>query len=109
MPVIYDYNSLDIYKSIDAICYTYYYCIEAPTEDCLPEGLIRIEIPQGKYAVFSYDKVNNTLNGEKLNQSVYDYIDGFWLPNSGYELCESVDYEVFDEINNIISYFISIK
>jgi len=46
-----------------------------------------------KYAVFTYNAQDNTLNGEKLTQPVYDYIDGVWLPDSGFELAETSDYE----------------
>ena len=49
------------------------------------------------------------MNGQKLNQTVYSYIDGIWLPNSGYELAEQVDFEVYDKSTHRIDYYISIK
>jgi len=106
---VYEYNSIDLYKEDDAINYMYYYGIEVSKFDnLLIRDMIIIKIPQAKYAVFSYDKDNNTLNGEKLNQPIYNYIDGIWLPNSGHELLDSVDYEVIDYNNNRIDYYISI-
>ena len=71
--------------------------------------MVKKILPQGKYAVFNYDIQDNTLNGEKLNQPVYDYIDGIWLPGSGFELAETSDYEIMNENENRIDYYISIK
>lgn len=105
----YEYNSIDFYREDDAINYMYYYGIEVSKFDDLPrEDMIKIMLPQAKYAVFSYDIDNNALNGESLNQPIYDYIDGIWLPNSGYELSDTVDYEVIDKNNNCIDCYISI-
>lgn len=105
----YDYDPVDINKEDEEINYTYYYCVEVSKCDTIPEGMVKKVIPQAKYAVFTYDTRNDTLNGEKLAQSVYDYIDGIWLPNSGFELAETSDYEVINEKENRIDYYISIK
>lgn len=106
----YEYNSIDIFKEEDAIHYMYYYGIEVSEFENLPcKDLSLIKLPQSKYAVFSYDIDQNTLNGVKLNQPVYDYIDGVWLPNSGYVLSDAVDYEVIDVFNKRTDYYISIK
>lgn len=105
----YDYDPVDISNDDDEINYTYYYCVEVSRCDNIPEGMVKKIIPQAKYAVFTYDTEHDTLNGEILNQSVYDYIDGIWLPNSGFELAETSDYEVINEKENTITYFISIK
>lgn len=50
-----------------------------------------------------------TLNGEKLDTPVYDYIDGVWLPNSGFELAETPDFEVIREAEDRVEYYISIR
>lgn len=106
---VYDYDPVDIWKEDDAINYTYYYCVEVSRYENIPEGMVKKVIPQAKYAVFTYDTKENTLNGEKLSQPVYDYIDGIWLPNSGFELAETSDYEVINEKENCINYYISVK
>ncbi|MGH4124432.1 MAG: AraC family transcriptional regulator [Clostridium sp.] len=105
----YDYNPEDISKEDDEINYNYFYCAEVSEYKNIPVGMVKKVLPQGKYAVFNYDTKNNTLNGESLSQSIYDYIDGIWLPNSGFELAETPDYEVFNENENFIDYYISIK
>jgi AraC family transcriptional regulator len=106
---VYDYNTEDISKEDDEINYTYFYCVEVSEYKEILDGMVKKVIPQGKYAVFNYDTKENTLNGEKLIQPVYDYIDGIWLPNSGIELAETSDYEIFHEKENRIDYYISIK
>ena len=106
---VYDYDSIDIWKEDDEINYTYYYCVEVSRCEKIPEGMVKKVIPQAKYAVFTFNTKDNTLNGEKLTQPVYDYIDGIWLPNSGFELAETSDYEVINEEENCINYYISVK
>ena len=105
----YDYDPEDISKEDDDINYTYFYCVQVSEYKNIPAGMVKKVLPQAKYAIFNYDTKNNTLNGEKLNQSVYDYIDGVWLPNSGFELAETPDYEVINENENCTHYYISIK
>lgn len=106
---VYDYNPEDINKEDEAINYTYFYCVEVAEDDNVPAGMVKKVIPQAKYAVFHFDAVHNTLNGERLTQGVYDYIDGVWLPDSGFELAETPDYEVIDENENRVDYYISVK
>jgi AraC family transcriptional regulator len=106
---VYNYNPEDIGKEEDEINYTYFYCVEVSEYKNIPNGMVRKVLPQGKYAVFNYDTKSNTLNGEVLNQSVYDYIDGIWLPNSEFELAETPDYEVINESETRIDYYISIR
>ncbi len=106
---VYDYAPADIDKEDNEINFTYYYCVEVSEYGKIPEGMVKKVIPQAKYAVFNYYTKNNTLNGEKLDQPVYDYIDGIWLPNSGFELAETSDYEVVNTKENCIDYYISIK
>lgn len=106
---VYDYNPEDISKANNEINYTYFYCVEVSEYHDIPIGMVKKVLPQGKYAVFNYDTNKNTLNGERLSQSVYDYIDGIWLPNSKFELAETPDYEVINEKETCIDYYISIK
>lgn len=105
----YDYDPIDIEKEDDEINYTYYFGVETVGHDSIPKGMVRKTIPQARYAVFTYDVANQTLNGQKLEQSIYDYIDGVWLPNSGLELAETPDYEVIDSKGGILEVYISIK
>lgn len=106
---VYDYNPEDISKEDDEMNYTYFYCVEVSEYKNIPAGMVKKVLPQARYAVFNYDAKNNTLNGERLSQSVYDYIDGIWLPNSGFELAETSDYEVINEKKNCTEYYISIQ
>ncbi|MCK8058210.1 MULTISPECIES: AraC family transcriptional regulator [unclassified Fusibacter] len=106
----YDYLVEDMDKDDDELTYTYYYCVEVPTETSeVPAGMVKKVLPQAKYAVFHYDVAENTLNGMKLESSVYDYIDGIWLPNSGFELTEESDFEVINRDKQTIDYYISVK
>ncbi|WP_234124066.1 AraC family transcriptional regulator [Clostridium hydrogenum] len=105
----YDYDVQDIIKENDEINYTYFYGVEVSEYNDISQGMVKKVIPKAKYAVFNYDIKNNILNGESLNQSVYDYIDGIWLPNSGFELSTTSDYEVINQNKNSIDYYISIK
>ncbi|SHK26146.1 AraC family transcriptional regulator [Clostridium cavendishii DSM 21758] len=105
----YDYNVKDINKGNNEIKYTYFYGVEVSEYNDISKGMVKKVIPKAKYAIFNYDITNNTLNGEILNRPVYDYIDGVWLPNSGLELSELSDYEVVNQNENFIDYYISIK
>lgn len=105
---VYDYNPQDIGNE-DEITYTYFYGVEVMEYKSIPNSMVKKAIPQAKYAIFNYDTKNKNLNAEKINQSVYDYIDGIWLPNSGFELAETPDYEIFNENETRIDYYISIK
>ncbi len=104
----YDYLPEDMEKDDDDLTYTYYYGVEVSDDTRIPEGMVKKSLPKGKYAVFSYNLDKNTLNGMKLEESVYDYIDGVWLPESGFELSDQSDYEVVDIDKNQIDYYISI-
>lgn len=105
----YDYDVNDISKEDDEINYIYNYCVEVSEFKSIPDGMVKKILPQAKYAVFNYSMEDNTLNNETLSQSVYDYIDGLWLPNSGFELAETSDYEIINENEKRIDYYISIK
>lgn len=71
--------------------------------------MVKKVLPKGKYAVFNYSMKDNILHNVKLKKSVYDYIDGIWLSNSGFEFAETSDYEIINETNWSIDYYISIK
>lgn len=105
----YDYVPADISRADKEINYKYYYCAEVAGYEKIPKGMVKKTLPKAKYAVFHYDTANNTLNGEKLSQSVYDYIDGIWLPASGFELANTSDFEVMDEQETWVDFYISIK
>ncbi len=105
----YDYVPEDISKADNEINYIYYYCTEVADYEKIPTDMVKKTLPQAKYAIFHYDTANNTLNGEKLSQSVYDYIDGIWLPDSGFELADTSDFEVMDEQETWVDYYISVK
>lgn len=107
--IAYDYEAADISKEDEEMNYTYYVCVEVSSCERIPDGMVRKVIPQAKYAEFIYDRQEETLNGEKLSQTVYDYIDGIWLPNSGFELADTSDYEVIHEGEDRIHYYVSVK
>lgn len=104
----YDFNNEDILKPHEDIEYTYYYGVEVDNMLHIPQNLSLKEIKSAKYAVFTYDKTTKTLNGEKLDRTIYDYINGVWLPNSGYCLSEAEDLEIIDDKSNTVQYLISI-
>jgi AraC family transcriptional regulator len=60
---------------------------DAPT----PEGMVRIEIPQGRYAVFTHTGKLDTYS-ETLG-----FIYGVWLPSSGQSLRDAPHLEWYDE------------
>ncbi len=105
----YDYIVSDLEKDDDDLDYYYYYGIEVSDSKNVPDGMVTKVIPKGKYAVFNYDVKNNTLNDLKLEMSVYDYIDGVWLPESGFKLSDESDYEVIDIEQQVIEYYISVE
>ena len=106
--VTYDFNNDDILKPHEEIEYTYYYGVEVQNENEMHEKMVTKKIKAAKYAVFTYDKSAKTLNGESINGTIYDYINGIWLPNSGYSLSDSEDLEIIDLENNTVQYLISI-
>ena len=108
---VYDYDPENLLKQDDDIYFNYYCCAEVSKYNTIPEGTIKKIIPLGKYAVFHYDIKGNMLNGKKLSRPVYKYIDGIWLPNSGYEFADidTPDYEIINEKEGIVYYHVAIK
>lgn len=105
--VTYDMDLNELDKAHDDMVYTYYYCVEVDQIKDLPEGMVSKTLEPSKYAIFSYDKLEKTLNKEKIDRPIYDYINGVWLPESGYELDDLKDFEWMD--GNTVDYYISIK
>lgn len=103
----YDYQPEDLSREDDEIAYTYWYCVESEAD--APAGMSKKAIPRAKYAEFVYDPKAGTLNGEQIGMPIYDYIDGVWLPESGFELADTPDYEVHDEETGLVEINISIK
>ena len=106
---VYDYNPEDIKKDDNEINYTYWFCVEVDSCQEIPEGMTVKTVPQGKYAVFVFNEAESTLNGEKIDCDVYDFIDGVWLPNSGFELSDNPDFEAIFEKDKRVEYYISIR
>lgn len=57
----------------------------------VPDGMVARHVPAHKYAVFTHagalDKLGDT----------YRYIYQVWLPQSGYEIAEMLDFELYDQ------------
>ena len=71
--------------------FTYVASVEVSTLDDVPEGMIGVEMPAKRYAVFAYEGGI----GPQLGQAM-QYIFGHWLPNSEYAL-DGADFEYYDE------------
>ena len=57
----------------------------------IPEGMVNITVPAGKYAVFTHKGFAKDL------RQTYEYIWGTWLPNSNYEADLKYDFELYGE------------
>jgi len=70
---------------------------EVTSYDDVPEDFVKYDIPNGKYAVCTFngrnfeDLVTNSL--KKAN----DYLNGIWLPKTNYKHAETFALEVYDE------------
>jgi len=116
---MYEYDPECIQKDDEEIDYLYTVGVELNDSAKCPEGYDEKIIPESKYAVFVYDYKDKTLNGEDVTkllyegkpiESVYDYIDGVWILNSGFTLSDKPDFEIRDAENKgIIEYYISIE
>jgi AraC family transcriptional regulator len=114
-PIItaYKYDVDTLSGDDEDINYTYYAGIE--TKEPI-KGYELLNVKSSKYAKFVYDIDDQTLNGIKLSEyklqgesieNVYDFIDGIWVIESGYELSDNFDLEVWEK--DKIIYLISIK
>ena len=109
----YKYDVETLSGDDEDINYTYYAGIE--TKEPI-KGYELLNVKSSKYAKFVYDIDDQTLNGIKLSEyklqgepieNVYDFIDGIWVIESGYELSDNLDLEVWEK--DKITYLISIK
>lgn len=57
----------------------------------LPENFVVRQVPEHTYAVFSHQGDLQSLG------KTYEYIYATWLPQSGYELAEKLDFEYYNE------------
>lgn len=75
--------------------FCYLACMEVTDLDDIPVDMVGKTLPANTYAVFTH---HGSLGGgsEKL-AATYRHIYGTWLPNSGYELAASYDFEAYDE------------
>ena len=71
--------------------FTYIAGVEVKDASTIPEGMTCIKIPDNKYAVFT---MASTI--EDVGKTVSE-IYRKWLPESGLELCDSYDFEYYNE------------
>ena len=64
--------------------------VEVPADAQLPNGMERLTLPGGLYAVFHYQ-------GSSTETAIFNYIFTEWLPASGYELDDHPHFEVLGE------------
>lgn len=64
--------------------------VEVSDLETAPEGMENYTLTGGLYAVFLY-------KGSSSDSSIYQYIYGTWLPNSGYTLDNRAHFEVLGE------------
>jgi AraC family transcriptional regulator len=64
--------------------------VEVSDFDTMPDGMKKYILPGGLYAVFHY-------KGLSTDHSIFQYIFGVWLPNSGYELDNRPHFEILGD------------
>ena len=68
--------------------------VEVSSFDNISEGFVSKTIHRGRYVIFTH---KGSFNGLRtLYRTLYDYIIGEWLPQSGYELVEGNCFECYD-------------
>lgn len=90
-----DYNvcyGLEAYppKFPDTDLFYYMPCVEINNIENVPNNMFIKVLPESEYAVF-------TVKGLKNISKTFDYAFYTWLPNSGYKMSESYDFEYYDE------------
>lgn len=70
--------------------FTKWAAVEVSAAQAIPSGLETFSIPAGDYAVFLY-------RGSSADPSIYQYIFGTWLPQSGYQLDERPHFEILGQ------------
>lgn len=68
--------------------------IEVSSVSDLPEGMVSLEIPKGKYAEFIHEGPVSNID------KTLDYIYGSWLPSSKLQRTDGPEYEVYPENYN---------
>jgi AraC family transcriptional regulator len=64
--------------------------IEVTAIDTIPDGMEKVELPGGKYAVFAY-------KGSGNDPTIFQYIFTSWLPQSAYRLDNRPHFELLGE------------
>lgn len=64
--------------------------VEVSDFENVPKNMETFILPSGLYAVFEYKGLNT-------DNSIYQYIFGTWIPNSGYELDDRPHFEILGE------------
>ena len=86
------YNDVDFFKNFNPqLQFEKWATIQVSDFDSVPEGLEKLTIPAGKYAVFQY-------KGKPANAAeFYRHIYETWLPESGYNLDNRPHFAVMGE------------
>lgn len=71
-------------------CYSYIASREVSSLDDIPEGMTGIVVPACKYAVFTHHGPLETI------KDTYNHIYETWLPSSGMEWGDGMDFEYYD-------------
>jgi AraC family transcriptional regulator len=74
----------------DGDTFIYVAAVAVENADHVPDGMVVCDIPESTFAVFTH-------SGPIMNiKHTCEYIWGTWLPESGYELTDTPDYELYD-------------
>jgi AraC family transcriptional regulator len=65
--------------------------LEVTQVENVPEGMVVREVPASQYAVFTH------LGSLEKLPATYEYIYRTWIPQSGYQLREGLDFELYNE------------
>jgi len=72
-------------------CFVYIAAVPVEAAGTVPQGMVQVEIPGGRYAVFTHKGPISEL------AHTIDFIWGTWIPKSEYEKREGPDFELYDE------------
>ena len=84
-PSTYDFSRMDLSATFEK-----WAAVQVSEYTVIPEGLERLTVSEGLYAVFQY-KVSST------DPTIFRYIYGEWLPSSGYRVDNRPHFEVLGE------------
>ena len=65
--------------------------LEVSQVEDVPDGMVVREVPASQYAVFTH------LGSLEQLPATYEYIYGTWVPQSGHQLIEGLDFELYNE------------